>query len=62
MTKQMQQIKMNQLLINISVLMYAHPDLVEVFDHHINVMLDTMNDNDTFGSEGQLDPRGDNRG
>jgi hypothetical protein len=28
----------------------------------LNEMLDMQRDNDFFGTEGQLDPRGDNRG
>jgi hypothetical protein len=27
----------------------------------LNEMLDTQRDNDFFGTEGELDPRGDNR-
>lgn len=29
--------------------------------YHLNEMLDGMVDSDAFGTEGQLDPRGDNR-
>lgn len=29
--------------------------------YHLNEMLDVMSDADAFGTEGQLDPRGDQR-
>lgn len=35
--------------------------LAEPIGYHIHQTLDNMVENDVFGSEGQLDPRGDNR-
>jgi hypothetical protein len=43
--------------------MYAEADRQEkiVWADELNDMLDTMRDGDFFGTDGQCDPRGDNR-
>jgi len=56
-----QRTRTDQILINIRAAIHNNPDLAEPFEHHLNNMLDTMTDNDIFGTEGQLDPRGDKR-
>ena len=39
----------------------ASPNAIRMYTYDFNALLDSWSDDDAFGTEGQLDPRGDQR-
>lgn len=56
-----QQIRVLKVLENIKQLVEEEEYYADAFSEYLDTMLDDMNGQDIFGTEGQQDPRGDMR-